>query len=855
MTRNTDASQLAPLVEAGYQLIPLYNFAFQDEHKGKRRKRGKSPIHGNWTKKPYRSTDQVTHMEAGDNVGVRLRANDLVIDVDPRAFPDGETLATDNPFSRLCEVVGFDPDEYPTVETGGGGLHFYMTKCAERSVRDSLPDYPGVEFKALGRQVVAPGSIHPETLNAYAWLQGRPLDDLWLGAPAAPDLLLGLIERPKGSAPSGGGEHDQEELAKMLDGLDPENFRDHDMWLTLMQACHHATAGDGREEFVEWCTRDPDYADHGGVIGLRWDSLHADNDGTRVTYKTLHKIMRDAGIGDRIPQPPALDDFDDIDPDDLPEGALSAEKKPQPKIRTGEGRLIDMTGAAKKALFDAAGHEVLQRHGQLIRPLRLGRSADEDGVRHQAGATVLLPVNEHWLQKRMAQTAKWYRLAVEKSSDEGGKGKVKEHDTDPPLKVARLILNDQGDWPFHAMTGMVASPTIDVTTGQVVDRPGIDPRTGLLAVFDPADFPRIDPDVGHDGAIERLRRVEHALFRAMPFVDEGSRAVAMSALITALVRPTLRAAPMHLFDAAMAGTGKSKMASVVGVLATGVEPSASAWASSDDENEKRIAALYRKGNPVILFDNVDAKKGDRLDGNILNIVLTQDPASIRVLGKTEDETLNTRLMVLATGNNIVVAGDCCRRAVKCRLDAKCAEPERREFDFDPVQVARENRGRLVTDLLEALSAYIQAGRPTDPAKLGSFEDWTSVRGLLIWCGLADPAVTIADIKATDQDRDDLMTALENWRHAFDGDWVTGADLEAFVAASADDLDERLGREMHDGAEAMVEALFNNKTDKNWIGRSLNSTQGVAAGNFYLEVKPGRSAKFRVLDAEVLDGRA
>jgi hypothetical protein len=66
----TQPAELAPLIEAGYQLIPLHNHAYEDEHKGKRRRRGKSPVHGNWTKRPYRSADQVDHMETGDNVGV-----------------------------------------------------------------------------------------------------------------------------------------------------------------------------------------------------------------------------------------------------------------------------------------------------------------------------------------------------------------------------------------------------------------------------------------------------------------------------------------------------------------------------------------------------------------------------------------------------------------------------------------------------------------------------------------------------------------------------------------------------------------------------------------------------------------
>jgi hypothetical protein len=561
------------------------------------------------------------------------------------------------------------------------------------------------------------------------------------------------------------------------------------------------------------------------------------------------ELRRHMALVWREPRPPAADDFAETAEEDAARSTADTPEAADPgarltAIRVGEGRLLTMVAEGKAALVAGAADGVLQRHGQLVRPVRLERSVEEGGVRHRAGATVLMPVNENWLMKRLAESARWYRQAVEKAQDGRG-GSVKRLAVDPPMKVARVILNDQGDWPFHSLTGMVAAPTLDVSTGRLIDRPGIDPASGLLAVFDPRDFPRLDPDVGRDGARERLERVHDALFREMPFVDEASRSVAMSALVTALVRPTMRSAPMHIFDAAMAGSGKSKMASTVGVLATGVEPAASAWASSEDENEKRIAALYRRGSPVVLFDNVDAKRGNRLDGNILNIVLTQDPASIRVLGKTEEETLNTRLTVLATGNNVVVAGDACRRAVKCRLDAKCAEPERRRFDFDPVEVARARRPRIVADLLEALSAYVHAGRPADPAPLGSFEDWTVVRGLLAWCGMADPADTIADVKATDAARDDVLTALETWHLAFEDEWTTAGDLAGFVDSACDDLEGALGRELFEGVEAMVKGLFDGKSGKAWIGRAMTAGSGQAVGDYYLEVQSGRLSRFRV----------
>jgi len=185
-----NTSELKPYLDAGWQLIPLHSHDYFDEHKGKKRERGKSPLHRNWTRKPYKSRDQVRHMRGGSNVGVRLRAGDLVIDVDPRNFtalPDG---STDDPLRRLCEDCEMDLSGYPTVETGSGGLHVYMKKPADVSVRDSLKDYEGVEFKTLGRQVVSAGSLHPSAKRTYLWdFLSPPLGEVG----PAPTRLINLV--------------------------------------------------------------------------------------------------------------------------------------------------------------------------------------------------------------------------------------------------------------------------------------------------------------------------------------------------------------------------------------------------------------------------------------------------------------------------------------------------------------------------------------------------------------------------------------------------------------------------------------------------------------------------------------
>lgn len=297
-------AELDPFRGTDHELIPLHAPNALD---ARGRSIGKAPRKG-WPKaQPLAIDEAVAHMRAGGNVGVRLRPTDLVVDVDPRNFVPG-----DDPVARLQRDLGFHLSDFPEVVTGSGGRHFYMTMPAGLPVRETADGYQGIEFKTHGRQVVAPGSVHPATLRPYVW---DGLAEPLSAAGALPDALLELIQRPEQPIAGDPGEVSSEQLAAMLDGLDPGDFRDHTAWFELMCACHHATAGDGRDEFVAWSASDPSYADHAAIVGRRWDSLHADAGGRRVTVRTLYKRMADAGCGDMIPRVSAEDDF----PDDLPD--------------------------------------------------------------------------------------------------------------------------------------------------------------------------------------------------------------------------------------------------------------------------------------------------------------------------------------------------------------------------------------------------------------------------------------------------------------------------------------------------------------------------------------------------------
>jgi len=131
--------------EAGYILTPL---------------RGKVPTQKAWQDTLFEIDIDTSAFP--ENFGVVLQDNDLVVDVDPRNFD-----VNDKPHVRLLKDFQLDKDNCVIVRTGAGGLHIYFKKPEDVPVNETVAEYPGLEFKSKGRQVVGAGSIHPNTGNPY----------------------------------------------------------------------------------------------------------------------------------------------------------------------------------------------------------------------------------------------------------------------------------------------------------------------------------------------------------------------------------------------------------------------------------------------------------------------------------------------------------------------------------------------------------------------------------------------------------------------------------------------------------------------------------------------------------------
>jgi predicted P-loop ATPase len=180
-----DWKNLALYKDAGFSLTPLvgpFDETYPEDQRGKR------PIHNDWNKRAYSGIEITPARFKGHNAGWVIPENVVVADIDPRNFKDGV-----NSVDKLRENTGIDLFEEATViiETGGGGYHLPFKKPRKMRVVNELKEYPGIEFKTVGRQVVTVGSTHAS---------GKIYDLRWdsLGfkdIKKAPQKLLDLIAR------------------------------------------------------------------------------------------------------------------------------------------------------------------------------------------------------------------------------------------------------------------------------------------------------------------------------------------------------------------------------------------------------------------------------------------------------------------------------------------------------------------------------------------------------------------------------------------------------------------------------------------------------------------------------------
>ena len=670
------------------------------------------------------------------NIGLSPGEYHVVIDLDQKGKKDG--------LGHLAQYLGGDPLDVLTatpltVRTPTGGYHLYFATTEPARCGVNVLGLDGVDVRGVNGYVLAPGSVIAGRVYEYAF----GADDSPAPLPVTFKALLKAPNKNKKASiankPARGW--DTETAISMARGflrcrkaaIDGEGG---DSW-TYQTACCLRDCGVSEEKAIELMI-EPTQAED----ALSWNERCEppwDLDDLRVKVANAYKYAQNAP-GERLEH--GLDHISD-----LPEIFLQPPiKKTLEILDEALARAIDQKGGVSEpAIFRQSSRLVVidEAVGELL--------CDDNGKTCRSrGAPILTSAHPERLRLVGSEHARFFRWNA----------KIGEWTlTDCPLPTARSYLA-KGEWALPILEGIAECPILRLD-GSIVQEQGYDIESGLVLRFKNC-FPPI-PDKPSRQQAEAALATLRGPVRSIEFASQVDEDVFVATVLTGVLRHAIDIAPLFAFSASKAGSGKTIMAQAAAEIVSGHGSTMMTLTTSDQENEKRLDAALLKGDRVIVFDNCDRP----ICGNALCQVITNPTRNARVLGESRNVLVSTRILLIATGNNLRAQGDMAKRAVLSYNDPATEFPENRKFDFDLLQEVRRDRPVLVTAALTLARGYLAAGSPSLRVEPTRFPQWDRlVRFPIIWAGGCDIGENMKAILEDDPDKLAIGAVLEAWANCY-----------------------------------------------------------------------------------------
>ncbi|MFZ3173389.1 MAG: hypothetical protein WA146_00715 [Thiobacillus sp.] len=419
-----------------------------------------------------------------------------------------------------------------------------------------------------------------------------------------------------------------------------------------------------------------------------------------------------------------------------------AQARHKPEIRIIAGDLHRIVDAAEKVLAAQGRH--YQSGGLIV-------SISTDPV---TGDPSTIPTGASALAKELSQAATWEKYDGQKQEW------VR---CDPPPRHTGILYDTKDYRYLPPLAGVVRQPYFRECNGELVTQPGYDQTSQIFGVFDARQYPIPDPTL--EAARSALALLED-LLAEFHFVAATDKAAALSAIFTAVVRPTLPYAPGFHARAPVFGSGKTYLCELIGAFGGPGGNAKVSYPTTSEEATKVILSLLLTSPAVIEFDDMDT---DWIPHGTIKRMLTADKITDRILGVSKTATVSTRTLFLGSGNNVGPVRDLLRRVVTIHIDPRCSTPATMAYNGLPVEKVRKDRGRYVAAVLTIIQAWRRAGSPrSDIENIVTFGGaWSEYcRYPLMWLGHPDPATALLDQVKHDPDSDALAGLLTEWWNAF-----------------------------------------------------------------------------------------
>lgn len=334
---------------------------------------------------------------------------------------------------------------------------------------------------------------------------------------------------------------------------------------------------------------------------------------------------------------------------------------------------------------------------------------------------------------------------------------------DPPERHCNALF-DLGQYKHLPLLNGIAYQPYLRGDGSLVKENGYDKIMGTYGTFKAEEFCIGDAPTKEDA--ERALHTLHSLLEEFPFQNDYDLSAALSAFLTASVRTSLPLAPMYHVKAPQMGSGKTFLCRVIALFAGCRAGMPSIFPSDNEECQKFLLAEFMRSPSVIEFDNLTT---DILPYKSLCAALTSEYMAGRILGVSKIATVNTRSLILSSGNNVGPVKDMTRRCITITLNPNCEIPAAREFKKpDLLSDLINERSKYVAAALTIIRAWITAGRPKKACKsIANYNEWSDFcRQPLMWLGLPDPTQSMFESMSDDPERETLRRLLDAWYECF-----------------------------------------------------------------------------------------
>lgn len=242
-----------------------------------------------------------------------------------------------------------------------------------------------------------------------------------------------------------------------------------------------------------------------------------------------------------------------------------------------------------------------------------------------------------------------------------------------------------------------------------------------------ADFrlaePGFDPDSGiyYDGEpVVPADNTHHLdeLLQDFCWKTPGDRTNYLGMLLTALlISKFIGSKPAVVFNGNQPELGKSILAQIIAIIRDGDPVETATYNPNDEEFEKRLGSIVRRGNTTIIVDNAKARgRVVTIESAVLERSITDPILSFRLLGYSADIRCENSHIFAITANTPEVSRDLITRSVVVSLYYEGSPTARKFSVVDPEGYATQYRAEILSELCGMVERWKASGMPLASTK-------------------------------------------------------------------------------------------------------------------------------------------